>query len=521
MRCDSAPDVGAWLASGAAFPHRPAVRRIDTHAASIFLEGDRAWKLKRPVRFGFLDFSTVDRRRVALEAELRLNRRTAPGIYRAIHPIRRDGTGRLAIDGAGVTVDWVLEMHRFPDDALLEAQLEHGQVGVADLRSLADRLVLFHAAASGAAASPDGAARIAHVVDGNARSMAQYPGILPPAEAQALTALHRAEVERHRLLLQARGATGRVRHCHGDLHLANIAMLDGILTPFDCLEFDDRLATVDVLYDLAFLLMDLWRANHREAANILANRYLDRSPEDEEGMALLPLFMSIRAVIRAHVEAAEAKRTGGADAAAAARRYLALARVLLIASPPRVIAVGGLSGSGKTTVSRMLAPAVGRPPGARHLRSDVLRKRMAGVAPEVPLDAAAYAPEASERVYAELFRLAGVALRAGQSAIADAVFGTHGQKAAIAAVAVANGSAFAGIWLDLPEGQRLKRVEERGPDASDADAGIVRQQTRAPDAGPGDWISVPAVGTPEELLAAVKARLPRSGVSDVPPLPDS
>lgn len=482
------------------------MRRIDTHAASIFLEADRAWKLKRPIRLGYLDFSTIDRRRAALETELRLNRRTAPHLYRAVHPITRDTRGRLSIDGAGEIVDWLLEMRRFPDDALLEEQLRLGRVDDYDLQSLADQLVYFHAVAE-QAPSPRAVERIVHVIDGNASSMAAYPDILPPSEAQALVSHHHMEAERHRGLLQARAAAGRVRLCHGDLHLGNIAVIDAVLTPFDCLEFDEDLATVDVLYDLAFLLMDLWNGKHRKAANVVANRYLDRSPADEDGLALLPLFMSMRAAVRSHVKAAEAAQSGLTETVLEARRYLRLAHLLLESTPPELIAVGGLSGCGKTTVARRLAPEIGRPPGARHLRSDVLRKRLAGVPPEDRLDSSAYSSEANQRVYDELFRLAAVALRAGQSVVADAVFGRPIEKAGIAAVPRANGVPFCGIWLDLPGEQRLSRVGGRRRDASDADADVVRKQTHAADLGPADWIVVPAAAGVEALVSSILMHL--------------
>ncbi|CAH0354022.1 hypothetical protein SPH9361_02877 [Sphingobium sp. CECT 9361] len=249
-------DLTEWLASGEAFRVSGPVRRIDTHAASIFLNGETAWKIKRPVDLGYLDFSTPDKRRMALEAELKLNRRTAPALYKAVHPITRDEDGSFAIDGDGEAADWILEMRRFPDGALWSELADRNALDEVALQKLADALVGFHAKAQ-IAWPGDGAARIGKIIAGNAEAMALYPDILEPKAVAELTGRLEAHVDQNSGLLDARGKAGRIRHVHGDLHLANIATIDGVPTPFDCLEFDPELATTDVLYDLAFLLMDL------------------------------------------------------------------------------------------------------------------------------------------------------------------------------------------------------------------------------------------------------------------------
>jgi aminoglycoside phosphotransferase family enzyme/predicted kinase len=475
--------------------------RIDTHAASIILAGHRAWKLKRPVCLPYLDFSTPDKRRQALEAELDLNRRTAPELYLGVHPLTRSADGVLALDGDGPPVDWVLEMKRFPDDALLADYAARDAIDDGAMLRLADAVAAFHDEAE-TQADGEGAARIRQVVEGNDVSMATFPDILDPAAARALTGRLLGLIEAHAALLDGRARGGRVRHGHGDLHLRNIAMIDGTPVPFDCLEFDRELATTDVLYDLAFLLMDLWERGARHPANIVFNRYLDLSPEDEAGVALIPLMLSIRACVRAHVMAAQAKPD-------AARRYLDLAGQFLDDVPARLVAIGGLSGSGKSTVARAIGSAVGRAPGARILRSDVLRKRIAGVAPERKLDKSAYTPQASAAVYAELGRLARQALAAGQSVIADAVFGTAEERAAIEGC----GAPFLGFWLALPEEKRIERIAGRGPDASDADAAVARMQSRALDEAAVRWRAIPSEGgvgaVAERILGWLSA--PESG----------
>lgn len=501
-------DVEAWLQSGAAFAGGRPPLRIDTHAASIFLAEDRAWKLKRPVRFPFLDFSTPDRRRAALEEEVRLNRRTAPDLYIGVHAINRTPDGILSLDGQGAPVDWLMEMRRFPDEALLAHRADGGALPNHLLQELADEIADFHAKAE-IDRGGDGSGRLRAVVQGNAASMVRFSSLLDPSEASTLTARLLALVERHAGLLDARAEAGRVRHGHGDLHLANIAVIEGRPTLFDCLEFDASLATTDVLYDLAFLLMDLWQRRLRREASIVFNRYLDRSALDEEAILLLPLFMSIRATVRAHVMAAQAAGKQQPTAADQARRYLALAQALIEPAAARLIAIGGLSGSGKSTLARQVAGEIGPAPGARVLRSDVLRKRLAGVDPETPLAPSAYTAAASDRVYQELCRLAGQALAGGSCVIADAVFGRDEERGAVMAVAERAGCRFDGFWLDLGEAERIGRIEGRGPDASDADAGVARRQSASlapPEAG---WVILPVTDvaeTAERLCANLRGR---------------
>ncbi|MDF0487533.1 AAA family ATPase [Sphingomonas sp. H39-1-10] len=497
-------DVAAWLARGGPSGADAPVEIIETHAATIYLSGDRAWKIKRPVAFGYLDFTTPERRRAALDAELHLNRRTAPDLYLNLHPVTLEQDGTLALGGRGAPIDWLLEMRRFPDAALLANMVDRITLDDALLMRLADAVAGFHARAQ-IAEGGDGADRIRKVVEGNAHSMAAFADTLDPAIVKALTERLMAGVARHRPLLDARARAGRVRHCHGDLHLANIVVLDDVPTPFDCLEFDAELATTDVLYDLAFLLMDFWARGLRREAGIVANRYFDLSPADEAGIALLPLYMSIRAGIRAHVLAAQAARTGRAEDFAQARRYLSLAGEILADARPRLVAIGGLSGSGKSTLARFVAGEIGGPPGARVLRSDVLRKRLCGVGPEQRLDPSHYTAPANRRVYEETRRLAAEALRAGRAVIADAVFSDRLDRAAIAAVARLCGVPFHGFWLELGEAERVRRIEARGPDASDANAEVARKQSAL--AAPDDWIVLAAGRDLPDLKRALEGGL--------------
>ena len=458
--------------------------RIVTHGAVICLNGDRAWKFKRAVRLRFFDFSTPQRRRTALDAELRLNRRFAPNIYRAVHAIHRTPSGSVSFDGPGDVVDHVLEMSRFADDALLVGRAVPGNLPDSLLGELAATIVDLHQT-SEISADPHGAARLQEVIDGNLKSMLAFPQIVDPAAAQELTSRLTDMVTTHADLLDARARDGRVRRGHGDLHLGNIAVVDGAPIPFDCLEFDEEMATTDVLYDVGFLVMDLWSRGLRHEANVVSNIYLDLSPDDENGFVLMPVILAVRATVRAHVNAA-------AGDAVQAQRYLDLAREFTRPTSHRLLAIGGGSGTGKSTLARAVGGDLDPAPGARILRSDVLRKRLAGVRMTEKLPPTAYTPQARAAVYDEMERLARIDLAGGMSVIVDAVFGLAEQQRSAADLAVAAGVGFTGIWLELPEQERISRIDHRGPDASDADATVARRQTQTLAPPDENWVRLNA-----------------------------
>src|SRR5579885_1446540 len=414
-----------------------AVERIDTHASIVFLAGERAFKLKRAVRYPYLDYSAVALREAACRAEFELNRRIAPMLYLGVRAIARRADGGLGFDAGGAVVDWVLEMRRFDAKGLFDRLAEDGALTPELLRALADTIAAFHAGAERVAAA-GGRAGIAAVIDGNAASFRAVPAILDPAACARLEAAERAALDAVAALLDRRRDEGRVRRCHGDLHLGSICLVDGRPTLFDAVEFSAAINEIDVLYDLAFLLMDLLYRKLDAAANAVMNRYLDLA-RDDHGMAALPLFLSLRAAIRAHVTAAAAAAQRGdqqrRQKAAAARRYLALAETLLAPAPPRLVAVGGLSGSGKSTIAQALAPDLPPAPGARVLRSDVLRKTLLDVPPEARLPAAAYSHAMNKQIYVALNQTAARILAAGRSVILDATFIDPKDRAAAEQVA--------------------------------------------------------------------------------------
>ena len=445
------------------------VMRVDTANAVVFLAGADVYKAKRAVKFPFMDLSTLDKRREACEAEIAINRASAPQIYLSTLPITRRGQ-TFALGGEGEIVEWAVHMRRFDEKATLDHVADRGRISDAIIDKLALVIRRMHARAP-----LRDAARAAHAletyIEQNRAAFAERPDLFDPSTARKLTDDSRLAFANVRPVLLERGEAGFVRRGHGDLHLRNIVLLDDEPTLFDAIEFSDEIATGDVLYDLAFLLMDLEERGLRAPANRLFNRYLaSEPPEALTGLLALPFFLSLRAAIRAKVEAANAERLEGdkrEEARALAHRYFDCAVHFLVAAPPRLIAVGGLSGVGKSALARALAPEIGRAPGALWLRSDAERKLMFEVDETVHLPASAYASDVTRDVYGRLIVKARTALRAGQSVLLDATFAAAAERSAVAAVATELGVSFAGLFLDAPLPIRLERIGSRRADEQD------------------------------------------------------
>lgn len=471
-----------------------AVDVIETHISVVILGKDRACKIKRSVRFPYLDFSTPARRLEMCEREVALNRLYAPRLYLGVHRIVRDARGALALDADGELVDAFVVMRRFPDAALFDAMARNGQLSRDMIDRLARRIAQFHEAAE-----PDftrgGVAAMGDSLD-RAIAALRICGLTTADETEALADRLRDALAAGATLLERRRRQGAVRLCHGDLTLQNICLFEGVPTPFDCLEFSQDIATIDVLYDLAFLLMDLWRAGARDLANVAFNRYLDVRDESD-GLPLLPFFIAFRATIRAHVEASQ-------DHRAMARDYFDLAAGLLAPYSPCIIAIGGLSGAGKSTLSAALAPCIGAPPGARILNSDRIRKEMFGVAATERLPAEAYAPAVSGKVYRTLFDSAAALAARGWPVIVDAVFDRIQDRAEIAQLASRAQSPFLGLWLDADLSRREARVVRRVDDPSDATVSILREQMKK-DTGEITWRRLPADADVDTLVGKVAA----------------
>jgi uncharacterized protein len=482
------------------------VERIETHASVVFLAGPRAYKIKRAVKYPFLDFSTLELRRRALFNELRLNRRTAPHIYLEVLPITVDDGGRFHIAGqVGGIVEWVLVMRRFDQANLLDRMAEEGRLPLAAMPQLARVIADFHRNANRFLGGQESVSALLAVIEDNAAVLAGKEAIFPAGAIATVDQANRAALAALALLLQARAHGGYVRHCHGDLHLGNIVEIEGAPVLFDAIEFDDAIATIDVLYDLAFLLMDLGARGLPVHANAALNAYLEAcgSTANLIGLATLPLFLSMRAMIRAKVELlrGELKPESRAEAQARAASHVLLARSYLERKRPQLIAIGGLSGSGKSSVAQALAPQLSAFPGAVLVRSDVERKRLFGVPGEERLPRSAYAAEVSDIVYTICRKRALMALEGGHSVIVDAVHAKREERDAIAEIAPRAGAAFTGLWLDAPAETMRGRIARRAGDVSDATPAVLDEQLQF-DLGQQNFAVVDAGRPLDEVVAS-------------------
>ncbi|WP_069443205.1 AAA family ATPase [Methyloceanibacter stevinii] len=492
-------------------PAPAAVDRIETHASFVFLAGAFAYKIKREVKLPFLDFSTLQKRHQACLNEPRLNRRTAPDIYREVVPVTVDASGRLALRGQGEPVEWVLVMRRFGQENLFDRMAREGRLSLDAMHRTALAVAALHDAADRILTADQAVVPLEKIISEHEHVLQQAAGdVIPQAAADSLARRTRTAFERLKPLLMRRAATGFVRHCHGDLHLRNIVEIEGDPVLFDALEFDDSLATIDVLYDLAFLLMDLGKHGLGAYANAVLNGYLDNSDTGNLlGLAALPLFLSLRAVIRGKVELLRSQLAEPSQAKAArdeARDYFELALQFLEPEARRLIAVGGLSGTGKSTIARAMAPRIGAFPGRGHVRSDLERKRLFGVAPTDRLSATAYTQYVSDLVYVLCRKRAALVLEAGKWVIVDAVHARPHEREAIAAVAAEHGVPFTGLWFDAPGDVLEERVADRVGDVSDATPEVVREQLRY-DLGEIGFARIDAGGSVEQVAERCLNRL--------------
>ena len=483
---------------------------IETHISMIFLDEHYAYKLKKALTLPFVDFSQSRQRLLSCQDELRLNRRTATDLYLEVLPIYCSSEGQLSFEDNGTEpVDAVLKMRRFDSRLLLSKLAEQQQLNQGMMNKLADTLATFHQQAT-IANDPQGAQRLRAVIELNRRSESLVNQSLGHQRMSELNQALLQDTARHAELLDQRAAAGKVRRCHGDLHLNNICLWQDQPTPFDCLEFNESMATTDILYDVAFLLMDLWHYQQYDLANFLMNRYLD-AQDETEGLVLLPLFMSLRASIRAMVLAIQAANTSNDTEAAKyrqqAEQFLDLAFNLLQGTSPQLIAIGGLSGSGKSTLAAAIAPFIGTAPGARVLSTDRIRKKLFGIKAEARLPAESYTAAHSARVYHRQRELSSATLVSGYSVIADGVFAKVAERNAIEDCAIRATTPFTGIWLLAPAPELIQRVAKRSNDPSDATVDVVTMQLKL-DLGEIHWhqlISQQSTQTlGEQALALIK-----------------
>ncbi|MBK1852945.1 AAA family ATPase [Marinobacter sp. 1-4A] len=447
---------------------------IETHISQVILTGQYAYKIKKPMDFGFLDFSTLERRKHFCEEELRLNRRLAEPLYLEVLPIT--GTPeKPAIGGDGEPFEYMLKMRQFRQNQLFDQQQESGELKPELLSSLAQQVAHFHDSLEPIAkdkplGTPEAVFAAMQENFDQIRPLIDDPALI--SQLDNLEVWTQTTFERHRDLIAQRRNDGFVRECHGDLHLANITVYDGKVTVFDCIEFNEPFRWIDVINDLAFLLMDLESRGESALANLVLNTYLEYR-DDFNALPLLPLYKTYRALVRAKI----ALFTMGNPSLNAQekeglmqhyRDYAQLAEDYSSIPNRYLLATVGLSASGKTCVSAAMSAEL----GLIRLRSDVERKRLHGLAPLANSRSTTgdglYSAEANEKTYLRLATLASDLLAAGLPVIVDAACLKEKERALFAAVAESQGVPFALIHCEAPEELRKEWVRNRKGDASEA-----------------------------------------------------
>ena len=485
-RNENLPELIAALRDHATYPH--AVREIEvieTHISWVILTGDYAYKLKKPVDLGFLDFTTLEQRRFYCEQELRLNRRLAPEIYLEVVAIT--GSAEHPVwNGAGEAIEYAVKMRQFPQEALLDRLLERGEMTPQHIDALTARIAAFHGEVEVAGAdSPFGTPQ--RVLEPAMENFRQIRALLDsPADLAALDVLQAWTEQQHAALAATfaqRKRDGFVRECHGDMHLGNIALVDGEVTVFDCIEFNDDLRWIDVISEVAFLVMDLMDRKRADLGWRALNAYLEATG-DYAGLAVLRYYLVYRAMVRAKVSAIRAGQTGLEPSERASvmgryRGYTRLAQSFAAEPRPLLAITHGLSGSGKTTLSQTILEAT----GAIRIRSDVERKRLFGLAADERsgsgVASGLYGADATGLTYRHLETLAGAMVRAGFPAIVDAAFLQRAQRDSFRELASTLGVPFAILDFPADKATLRQRVAGRmalGRDASEADLAVLEHQ---------------------------------------------
>ncbi len=480
------PPLPAALLRPECYPHPVAgVRVVETHISWVLLTGDYAYKIKKPVNLGFLDFSTLGLRRHYCNEELRLNRRFAPGLYLDVVEIR--GTPAAPrVGGDGPLLEYAVRMRQFPQEALASQVLARGELTLQQVADLAAVTARLHAAAAVAGGdTPYGEERsVLGPALENFDQMLPLPGtVQDKSELHTLRLWTEREFGRLRETFARRKSGGFVRECHGDLHLGNIVLLDGAMTAFDCIEFNDRLRWIDVMSEAAFPVMDFADRNRADLGWLFLNAYLERTG-DYGGLGVFRFYAAYRAMVRAKVHLLRAQQPHAlpedkARLTTAYRDYVRLAAGFAEPGRPAVLVMHGLSGSGKSTVAQQLLQSL----GAIRIRSDVERKRLQG------LDALArsgsgigtglYSEEATQAAYRHLAGLARIIVLAGLPVIVDAAFLRRRQRDEMRGLAAGLRVPFAIVSVEAGEQTLCARLAQRGArgaDASEADARVLEHQ---------------------------------------------
>lgn len=456
---------------------------IETHISWVILTGAFAYKIKKPVDFGFLDFSTLDKRLFSCQEELRLNRRTSDRLYLDVVPVCEQ-QGRLRVGGAGSTVEYAVKMRQFDPHATLLDLLQDNTPAPQEFIRLGYDIGAFHLkaeAATGGMNWGDHQAVADPVVENFSQINERVPAPDRPLVAK-LQADAKAALADLKPVFKKRKQAGYVRELHGDLHTGNIARIDGQWVPFDCIEFNPNLRWIDTASDIAFLVMDLQYRGFAQQANCLLNAYLEYTG-DYPALRVLPFYLAYRAMVRAKVTLLRWQQEGDTQeresSLAIFRGYLHYCENLKIRPKPWIALTMGVSGSGKSTIARELAGAT----GAIHIRSDAVRKRQFGMTPDArtPADQKnqVYSAQASRQTFATMLQLADELLKQGFPVILDATFIRSSTRAPFLQLAAERGVRLAILCCTAPEHvleDRIKARARQGKDPSEADIEVMRSQ---------------------------------------------
>lgn len=466
------------------YPHAVTepIQLIQTHVSSVFLTGEFVYKLKKPVNFGFLDFSTLEKRQHFCQEELRLNQRGAAELYLEVLPITQTGE-KFTLNDSGEVVDYVVKMQQFPQETLLSAMYDRGELTEQHLIELAKVLAKFHqnAPTNEYILGFGEVAQIRQAIDENYTQTVNYIGVAQTQQQFDETKAYTDKLFAERAaLFQSRVQGKFIRECHGDLHLRNICFWNDKILLFDCIEFNEPFRFVDVMYDVAFFAMDLDARNRSDLSNLFLNAYLEQTG-DWEGLQVLPLYLSRQAYVRAKVTSFLLDDPGIPEAvkqesAETASRYYRLAWDYTRQKEGRLIMMAGLSGSGKSTTARQLA----RELGAIHLRSDAVRKHLGGVALDEKGDDALYSPEMTQKTYDRLLQLGITLVSQGYSVILDAKYDRQALRAPVVEKALATGIPLEIQYCTAPVELLHDRVAQRSGDISDATTAVLAQQQMEP-----------------------------------------
>jgi aminoglycoside phosphotransferase family enzyme/predicted kinase len=458
------------------YPHpvkRPVVV-LQTHASIVLLTGEFAYKLKKPVNYGFLDFSTLEKRHACIDRELCLNQPIAPDIYREVLPIT-ESRGHLSLNGDGEVIDYLLKMNQFPQDCLLSRVFNRGELTESDIEKLGKKIALFHQIAK----RDEYITKfgdwniIKQAFDENYQQTEKYIGIVQTQQQFEETRSYTENFfAHHGDWLRERQEQGMIRECHGDLHLNNLCLWHGEIQLFDRVEFNESFRFVDVMYDVAFTVMDLAARGRQDFGNGFLNTYLERTA-DWEGLKVLPLYLTRQAYVRAKVNSfLLAGDTFSETIAETARKYYHLAWEYTRPRSGRLIVMSGLSGSGKSTVAKVIAQNLN---GIR-LRSDAVRKHLAGLELEQKGTPELYTAAMSRQTFDRLSELAKILLPLGYTVILDARYDRFAGREPLFNLARTLGVPFHLVHCQAPLNVLIERLERRTGDISDATPDILRAQ---------------------------------------------